>query len=145
MVSAPCHSQLPADKKISRIMQSTRPQVELEEWELEAGRALATDSAGQEAFSIDTRSEASVNAFTPPHHNADEVTSAASSADIASPHALIQSPHRTPCPNCGAGADRVRRRTRDRLVSLIIPVRRYRCSMKGWDCAWEGNLRKHYW
>jgi hypothetical protein len=35
----------------------------------------------------------------------------------------------------------VRRRLIDRLVSLLTPVRRYRCHAKGWGCGWEGNLR----
>lgn len=45
------------------------------------------------------------------------------------------------CPRCKGPVDRVRRRFFDRLVSLVRPVRRYRCRAKGWDCDWEGTLR----
>jgi hypothetical protein len=34
----------------------------------------------------------------------------------------------------------VRRRFIDRLLSLILPVHRYRCNSLG--CHWEGNLRQ---
>lgn len=44
------------------------------------------------------------------------------------------------CPYCNSPVDRVRRRFIDRLVSLITPVRRYRCRGHGWDCTWEGRL-----
>lgn len=36
------------------------------------------------------------------------------------------------CPQCGDTATRVRRRLRDRLVSLIRPVKRYRCDFCDW-------------
>jgi len=44
------------------------------------------------------------------------------------------------CPQCDGPVQRVRRRFIDRIVSLIRPVHRYRCSIKGWGCEWEGNL-----
>ena len=44
------------------------------------------------------------------------------------------------CPHCKGPVIRVRRRFVDRLISLLIPVQRYRCRMKGWGCDWEGNL-----
>jgi hypothetical protein len=44
-----------------------------------------------------------------------------------------------PCPVCNAPTHRISRRFIDRLLSIFMPVRRYRCqSMK---CTWEGNLR----
>ncbi len=50
------------------------------------------------------------------------------------------------CPCCSAAVFRVSRRLIDLLVSVFVPVRRYRCrSMK---CGWEGNLRDqrpHSW
>lgn len=45
------------------------------------------------------------------------------------------------CPHCQGPIDRVRRHLIDRLVSLIAPIRRYRCRAKGRDCDWEGSLR----
>lgn len=44
------------------------------------------------------------------------------------------------CPLCHGPVHRIRRRFIDRLESLIKPVQRYRCRMKGWGCDWEGNL-----
>ena len=41
------------------------------------------------------------------------------------------------CPHCESRAFRVPRRFRDRALSLIVPVRRYRCASN--DCSWEGN------
>ena len=32
---------------------------------------------------------------------------------------------------------RVPRRPMDRLVSLLMPIRRYKC----WFCGWRGNVR----
>jgi hypothetical protein len=43
------------------------------------------------------------------------------------------------CPRCGAALLRVRRKPLDRLVSLVAPLRRYRCRAMG--CGWEGTLR----
>jgi hypothetical protein len=40
------------------------------------------------------------------------------------------------CPRCEGGLHRVHRHRRDRLVSLIVPVRRYRCSNP--ECRWCG-------
>lgn len=49
-----------------------------------------------------------------------------------------QSPGRT-CPLCNAPVFRVSRRLIDVLVSVFVPLRRFRCrSMK---CGWEGNFR----
>lgn len=45
------------------------------------------------------------------------------------------------CPECNSPVRRVRRRLIDRIVSLITPVRRYRCCAYGWGCNWRGNLR----
>ncbi len=43
------------------------------------------------------------------------------------------------CPVCGSRTNRVHRRTRDRLRSIVNPANRYRCSSE--YCAWEGNLK----
>ena len=50
--------------------------------------------------------------------------------------------HGRVCPKCNGPVRRVRRHFIDRLVSLITPVRRYRCHEKewGWGCDWEGIL-----
>jgi hypothetical protein len=43
------------------------------------------------------------------------------------------------CPRCAGSVERVRRRLIDRIVSVFVPVRRYRCRNDA--CSWEGNLR----
>lgn len=43
------------------------------------------------------------------------------------------------CPDCNDSVYRVQRRLIDRIISLVNPVRRYRCGSLG--CLWEGNLR----
>ncbi len=43
------------------------------------------------------------------------------------------------CPRCKASVFRVSRRLIDLLVSIFLPVRRYRCISM--ECSWEGNLR----
>jgi hypothetical protein len=40
------------------------------------------------------------------------------------------------CPRCGGGLHRVHRRWHDRVVSLFVPVRRYRCGDR--TCGWSG-------
>jgi hypothetical protein len=40
---------------------------------------------------------------------------------------------------CTGSVDRIRRRPIDRIVSLFVPVQRYRCLNLA--CGWEGNLR----
>jgi len=42
------------------------------------------------------------------------------------------------CPLCGSSIYRTNRRTFDRLISLIRPVRRYHCMAL--ECGWVGNL-----
>jgi predicted RNA-binding Zn-ribbon protein involved in translation (DUF1610 family) len=44
-----------------------------------------------------------------------------------------------PCPLCGESLQRIHRHPFDRLLSLVYPVRRYRC--KRFRCGWEGTLR----
>ncbi|GIX28408.1 MAG: hypothetical protein KatS3mg123_2289 [Burkholderiales bacterium] len=44
------------------------------------------------------------------------------------------------CPYCGGPLERIRRRPVDRLLSLLYPVRRYRCFNPA--CRWEGLLRR---
>ena len=51
-----------------------------------------------------------------------------------------QSAGRRPaCPKCGSGVERISRRWIDRLMSRLVPSRRYRC--RSISCKWEGNLR----
>jgi len=46
------------------------------------------------------------------------------------------------CPLCGKPyLRRINRRLIDRLFSVLIPVRRYRC--EDFSCQWEGNIRAH--
>jgi hypothetical protein len=40
------------------------------------------------------------------------------------------------CPQCGGRLVRVHRRTLERLVSAIVPLRRYRCTNR--QCGWRG-------
>ena len=42
------------------------------------------------------------------------------------------------CPQCKSRAFRISRRFIDRVISLILPVRRYQCESR--ECRWEGNL-----
>lgn len=44
------------------------------------------------------------------------------------------------CPRCDGDLIRIRRRLVDRLISVFVPVRRFRCVYLG--CFWEGNLRR---
>ena len=44
------------------------------------------------------------------------------------------------CPRCEGDLIRIRRRPIDRMFSLFVSVRRFRCVNLG--CIWEGNLRK---
>lgn len=43
------------------------------------------------------------------------------------------------CPKCGGAVERVSRRWVDRLMSRLLPLRRYRC--RSIACKWEGTLR----
>lgn len=47
--------------------------------------------------------------------------------------------HSPACPHCRGSLNRIPRRMVDHLISLVLPVRRYRCLSMG--CEWEGNLR----
>jgi hypothetical protein len=40
------------------------------------------------------------------------------------------------CPRCGSRLHRVHRRTRDKLITWIAPLRRYRCASRA--CRWTG-------
>jgi len=40
------------------------------------------------------------------------------------------------CPRCGGNIHRVHRHTADRLISIIVPVRRYHCTNR--ECGWSG-------
>jgi hypothetical protein len=40
------------------------------------------------------------------------------------------------CPTCGGGLRRIHRRSLDRLISVFVPVRRYRCRNN--ECRWQG-------
>jgi len=46
------------------------------------------------------------------------------------------------CPRCGARVYRVRRLLRDRIVSIVYPVFRFRCD--GIDCDWEGRIPQRH-
>jgi len=60
---------------------------------------------------------------------------------VSQPITLANHPeHKRRCPKCHGPVDRVRRRLIDRLVSMIRPVKRYRCHDMGRDCDWVGNL-----
>ncbi len=42
------------------------------------------------------------------------------------------------CPQCGSTyLDRVQRRVIDRIIGIIIQLKRYHCG----SCGWEGNLK----
>lgn len=46
------------------------------------------------------------------------------------------------CPRCGGPIHRIHRKPLDRLISLYVPVRRYRCHNSA--CAWRGlRVGKH--
>lgn len=49
---------------------------------------------------------------------------------------------RPSCPHCHSALSRVPRRAFDRLLSLFVPVRRYRC--RAVACSWEGTLRDRH-
>ena len=55
---------------------------------------------------------------------------------------LVQTPHPMPkvCPRCGGEVVRISRRLIDRVVSLVRPVQRYRCTAS--QCQWAGNLSR---
>jgi len=42
----------------------------------------------------------------------------------------------THCPHCGGRLHRIHRHFLDRAISILVPVRRYRCSNR--DCGWTG-------
>jgi hypothetical protein len=42
------------------------------------------------------------------------------------------------CPLCGMALRRVKRRIRDRVLSVFRPVHRFRCEMLG--CGWHGLM-----
>lgn len=52
-------------------------------------------------------------------------------------HALNS--HARRCPLCHGTMNRIPRRAIDLLLSLFMPVQRYRC--RSMRCDWEGNLR----
>jgi hypothetical protein len=54
---------------------------------------------------------------------------------------LIQRYAKHSCPVCGGHLRRRHRRWSDRLVSLLVPVGRYRCRNE--ECAWEGRRVKN--
>lgn len=56
---------------------------------------------------------------------------------------LIQRLTGTTCPVCGGDLHRSRRNRLDRLVSLLLPVRPYRCRNR--ECNWKGlRVRTHH-
>jgi hypothetical protein len=40
------------------------------------------------------------------------------------------------CPRCGSELHRIHRRSLDRILDLLVPVRRYQCDDK--ECRWKG-------
>lgn len=55
------------------------------------------------------------------------------------PPPLAQARWQPLCPACGCSVNRVTRRWHDRVLALLLPVRRYRCMAL--RCGWQGNLR----
>ena len=45
------------------------------------------------------------------------------------------------CPQCAGYTTRVHRRMIDRVISLIVPVHRYKCH--NYQCQWQGNVRQN--
>jgi transposase-like protein len=43
------------------------------------------------------------------------------------------------CPQCASYARRIRKRFLDRMISVVMPVNRYKCQ----SCHWHGNVSKH--
>ncbi len=43
------------------------------------------------------------------------------------------------CPNCAGYTQRIHRRYVDRLMSVVVPVKRYKCH--DYHCGWKGNVR----
>lgn len=62
-----------------------------------------------------------------------------SAAAEGRPVALRREAVRPMCPRCLCRVNRMPRGAVDRLISLVVPVRRYRC--RALACAWEGALR----
>lgn len=62
-----------------------------------------------------------------------------SAAAEGGPAALRRDAVRPMCPRCLSRVNRMPRGLLDRLISLVVPVRRYRC--RALACAWEGVLR----
>lgn len=72
-------------------------------------------------------STAKANAFTPVIQ-----ANASSHYDYSDSHT---------CPMCGAcDLIRIRRRPIDRIMSMFVRLRRYRCTHSG--CQWKGNIRE---
>lgn len=65
--------------------------------------------------------------------------SAPPTMDTHHPDDIYRSAHRHACPRCEGSVYRVPLRFVDLLLSVFVPVRRYRCDEMG--CNWEGNLR----
>jgi hypothetical protein len=53
-----------------------------------------------------------------------------------------QEPTGRACPRCQRRTDRVSRRWFDRVLSVFVPVVRYRCASEG--CGWEGLLMRRH-
>jgi hypothetical protein len=60
------------------------------------------------------------------------------------PHRQPNMPNRSPatltCPHCQTGLVRVPRSFGDRLISLFVPMQRWRCAAV--DCGWEALVRR---
>lgn len=39
------------------------------------------------------------------------------------------------CPRCGNEMERISKRAIDKIINILVPVRRFKC----YGCLWEGN------
>ncbi len=73
-------------------------------------------------------------------HGAFEVMNSPSAFGSSRANGTGYSSRERVCPRCSGSVYRVPRRFVDLLLSIFVPVRRYRCGSMG--CSWEGDLRK---
>ncbi len=57
----------------------------------------------------------------------------------STPATETASPANPPCPKCGEPLFRIPRTLLGRVISLLVPVRRYRCESP--LCHWVGHVR----
>ena len=61
-----------------------------------------------------------------------------SSRGTAASHEYHRYASNTQCPHCGGRLMRTARRLRDRVWSLLVPLKRFRCDR--FSCQWIGNI-----